>query len=221
MNIFCPDIKFDRDTLVCIYNCKIAHRCVAYEKMYEAIKEQPIEEKYITKYGVPKFVVPDGIARKEKQRIKREKEQIKLLAQREKKLKKKQKQDEIKAKIKLKEDKAKAKAKLLKDKEDRKQARYKKLVDKWTPLLAEDIVIPTSDKGKATLIESIETPLKRKRRTKAEMEQARATAVPEADFTFCVAKPEVQENVVTVKLLKKRSSVYIPPVVHNTFFDDK
>jgi hypothetical protein len=201
-----------------------------YEKAYNSIKELEIEEKYITKYGEPNYPLPDGIARKEKQRLKREKNQAKALALKEKKAAKKAKLDAKEAKLSAKAEKSYQKALKLKEKEDKKQERYKKLQEKYNPK-------PTPVKDAA--------PTKRKRRTKAEMEASRVVLSPakqgtippevakeavrvvserrkkiaeEADFSFNIMPEAPKDNVINMKVLKKRTKVYEPIKLDN-FFD--
>lgn len=46
--------------LVCVYSCPkhVKLKCKTYEENYEKIKALLIEQKYLTKYGIPTFEVP-------------------------------------------------------------------------------------------------------------------------------------------------------------------
>lgn len=194
MDLFCPHIKFDRNVLVCIYKCKTVCKCEVYERNYDKIKELEIEDKYIQKYGVPTIPVPDGLIRKEKLRLKKEKQQAKADLIKARLAKKQAKVDAKEAKLSARAEKKYQKELKKKEKEQKKQDRFKKLVEKWTP-----VVEGTGSKEPAVLMESKETPLKRKRRTKAEMEAARLI-----EKVRDIAKPY---NIETIPSVEKKKRV--------------
>jgi len=56
------------NALICVYSCaiKVKELCKTYAENYEKIKALLIEQKYLTKYGIPNFVEPKSIRKKKK-----------------------------------------------------------------------------------------------------------------------------------------------------------
>jgi hypothetical protein len=125
---------------VCIYNCKDKVKCEVYYKNYEAIMEEPIEEKYITKYGNPIFPVPNAIAEKARIAEKKERElaKLQLAATMEEKRRTKQKAKQDKENEKEEKRKIRAFNKEQKLKKKKRKRRTKEEI-----LLANQIVVPT------------------------------------------------------------------------------
>ena len=110
--IYCQEINCQRDTLICIYNCKLATRCEVYYKNYDRILEEPISDYYLDKYGQPDFPLPEAIAIKLKKEQQKEKQKAKIQNEKEKEAKRKEK--DLIRKKKEKEKKLKQEAKALK-----------------------------------------------------------------------------------------------------------
>lgn len=126
MLIYCPDINCQRDTLVCIFNCKLNIKCPLYYKRYEDIKAEVIEIKYLEKYGEPEYPIPLELIRKQKNLEKKEKLDAKKAIEREKRDKKKQKELEKKQKELELQKKKKAREQKKIDKENSKGKRKRR-----------------------------------------------------------------------------------------------
>ena len=98
MYLYCEEDFSRKPYVVCIYHCKCQSSCASYEKVYEELKEIPISEFYLEKYGPPIYPLPDKIkkkqellSKKEKEKLKADKEHEKLQKKKQKELKRKQK----------------------------------------------------------------------------------------------------------------------------------
>jgi hypothetical protein len=60
------------NALICVYTCKekIKLACPTYAAKYEEIKTMLIENKYLTKYGIPSFPVPKSLQSKKERKNK-------------------------------------------------------------------------------------------------------------------------------------------------------
>lgn len=66
LNLYCEyDGKF-QSYLVCIYRCPKARKekCCEYAKKFAEIFTEPIDPKYIERYGEPEYVVPLSLKKK-------------------------------------------------------------------------------------------------------------------------------------------------------------
>jgi hypothetical protein len=126
-------------------------RCQAYLNSFDKIKEELIQEQYITKYGQPIYHVPLAIINREKRQIKAEAQAIIDAAKKVKDDAANERRQKKEAKEKAKEDKLKEKARKAKA----LAAKKKKKVRHVAPVVVEE-------------------KKKRTRRTKSQMAEARS-----------------------------------------------
>lgn len=126
MNVWCPDINCQRTSLTCIYRCKINTKCAEYTKLYEKICENPVEEKYIEKYGQPVYPEPLALLKKQKAAEKKLKDDAKKALLNEKKAAKRARDKAKKDKEALKLAKVKEREKKKAEKEAKKGKRTRR-----------------------------------------------------------------------------------------------
>lgn len=83
----CPEGGCQKTFLACIYCCKegIKKKCLEWDKKFDEVKAQVIDDKYLEKYGEPTYTIPlsrrkrrkrkNPVEKKEKQVIKMEEEE--------------------------------------------------------------------------------------------------------------------------------------------------
>ena len=121
MLIRCPKNKANgfKNSLICIYNCKFNIDCKIYEENYTKFQEEEIPEKYVLKYGIPYFPLPNSIVKKAERLSKKEKEMAIL----QRKADKARNTREKKEKKEKKELKERNKKKRLEEREEKKLAK--------------------------------------------------------------------------------------------------
>jgi hypothetical protein len=109
MKLYCDLKNAIIPHLVCIYNCpeSVKVKCGIYSKNYEDLQIEFIDEFYISKYGEPKFPLPESILRKQKLLTKKEKAEDRKAKELEKENKRKIKEKKKKEKELIKNEKKK------------------------------------------------------------------------------------------------------------------
>jgi hypothetical protein len=76
--MWCDRDERQATIVACLYRCPDKAKCKIYAQRYDFILDMPIQEKYLLKYGLPEYVVPDAIAKREKREAKEAKAAEKL-----------------------------------------------------------------------------------------------------------------------------------------------